>query len=469
VLADFGIAKDLARSSGLTARAGTPDFSAPEQAVAGLVDHRADIYAVGRVLAWVADQAGGQAWSSALRRAVAPALIEDPAQRTVGLEPLLDRARRAMTDTTRHPDTPVMPPTPPAASASSPTLDPAASLPRPAALSSPESAASSSSATPVASGTRGRGWVVPVAAGLVAVVVAVAVWIGDNQAGEPATSVAGPSGSVASESTTVVDPPGLCESSVAVPGSLLDDPPLPGCPDAAPASIAVDATMVDSGLGPQLLTLVAPGPDGWMIDLSTDDPANAHGGVLLAGPTVESSRDRVAVSAGVVLGHSDYDSVTKNVWYELVITSAPAPDTLDSGELYAAEYFPGHWALGCRLELDGGVPCRLVGPDVVDRWVTSSFAAPEGVDAAPEGGIETPELRFTRCSAADARADCLDRVTVEFAAGTLRVLVNDEVYFRQTGLGALPPELQNRELTTWWAVMAARPEVERLRLHGAWD
>jgi serine/threonine protein kinase len=51
-LADFGIAKMVEGSSGLTATgmiSGTPQYMAPEQAMAGVVDSRADIYALGIV------------------------------------------------------------------------------------------------------------------------------------------------------------------------------------------------------------------------------------------------------------------------------------------------------------------------------------------------------------------------------------------------------------------------------------
>ena len=53
VLADLGISKDLAESSGLTAAAGTVGFAAPEQRAVGIVDERVDVYAASAVVAWL--------------------------------------------------------------------------------------------------------------------------------------------------------------------------------------------------------------------------------------------------------------------------------------------------------------------------------------------------------------------------------------------------------------------------------
>lgn len=53
VLSDFGLAKDLALSSGMTRPGGTAWFQAPEQlGPASTVDARSDIYSAGAVLAW---------------------------------------------------------------------------------------------------------------------------------------------------------------------------------------------------------------------------------------------------------------------------------------------------------------------------------------------------------------------------------------------------------------------------------
>ncbi|WP_243706292.1 serine/threonine-protein kinase [Micromonospora sp. KC721] len=75
VVADLGLAKAMAAASGLTARAGTPGYMAPEQDdPSSTVDERADVYGLGRLGLRLFGSAGPSAGVAAvLTRATAPA------------------------------------------------------------------------------------------------------------------------------------------------------------------------------------------------------------------------------------------------------------------------------------------------------------------------------------------------------------------------------------------------------------
>lgn len=78
LVADLGMCKDLARSSGLTVAAGTDGFRPPEQSRPGTVDIRADIWAMSALLRWLIDDAE---MPQALQDVLARGLSEDPAAR----------------------------------------------------------------------------------------------------------------------------------------------------------------------------------------------------------------------------------------------------------------------------------------------------------------------------------------------------------------------------------------------------
>ncbi|MGP5056093.1 serine/threonine-protein kinase [Brachybacterium paraconglomeratum] len=78
LVADLGMCKDLARSSGLTVAAGTDGFRPPEQSRPGTVDIRADIWAMSALLRWLIDDTD---MPQALQDVLARGLSEDPAAR----------------------------------------------------------------------------------------------------------------------------------------------------------------------------------------------------------------------------------------------------------------------------------------------------------------------------------------------------------------------------------------------------
>jgi hypothetical protein len=78
VVADLGMCKDLARSSGLTVAGGTDGFRPPEQQGPGTVDTRADLWAMSALLEWLTD---GADLPRSLARAVRRSLADSPARR----------------------------------------------------------------------------------------------------------------------------------------------------------------------------------------------------------------------------------------------------------------------------------------------------------------------------------------------------------------------------------------------------
>ncbi|WP_157984063.1 protein kinase domain-containing protein [Nesterenkonia muleiensis] len=110
LIADLGMCKDLAMNSGLTVSGGTAGFRPPEQDGPGVVDIRADIWAMSAVLRWLAQDADLPAglqkvlkrglatkptrrqpdaatWLAELEEALAPQPAPDPAQEPISVHP----------------------------------------------------------------------------------------------------------------------------------------------------------------------------------------------------------------------------------------------------------------------------------------------------------------------------------------------------------------------------------------------
>src|SRR5699024_3278926 len=74
VVADLGMCKDLALNSGLTVAGGTAGFRPPEQESGpALIDHRADLWAMSKLLEWIARDAPlPAAFHAELKRSLSP-------------------------------------------------------------------------------------------------------------------------------------------------------------------------------------------------------------------------------------------------------------------------------------------------------------------------------------------------------------------------------------------------------------
>ncbi|MGC0250167.1 serine/threonine-protein kinase [Pseudactinotalea sp. Z1748] len=83
VVADLGMYKDLALNSGLTVAGGTAGFRPPEQQGPGIIDTRADLWAMSTLLMWLCHQggSGGAELPEALFEALRRSTATDPADR----------------------------------------------------------------------------------------------------------------------------------------------------------------------------------------------------------------------------------------------------------------------------------------------------------------------------------------------------------------------------------------------------
>lgn len=94
LLADLGMCKDLAVSSGLTVAGGTAGFRPPEMDRGpAVIDTRADLWSLSAVVRWLCE---GSASPAALDRVLARSLASDPAERHPDVEAWLEDVERAL-------------------------------------------------------------------------------------------------------------------------------------------------------------------------------------------------------------------------------------------------------------------------------------------------------------------------------------------------------------------------------------
>lgn len=101
VVADLGLCKDLAVSSGLTVAGGTTGFRPPEQSGTGVVDTRADLWALSALVRWLVV---GAELPAALGKALDRSLAADPRRRHRDVDAWLADVEAALAPVPEAPD-----------------------------------------------------------------------------------------------------------------------------------------------------------------------------------------------------------------------------------------------------------------------------------------------------------------------------------------------------------------------------
>lgn len=206
----------------------------------------------------------------------------------------------------------------------------------------------------------------------------------------------------------------------------------------------------------------------WMQDIAAD----RKGGVVLRPDRAfQFENGKLVIETDFAAGVQSYGG---GIWGEIVVTTAPNPTGERHDALYAYDYFPGHYTLGCRLQTDRIIVCSLF--DNTSRgifaggriWEMSFF---QQVGSTSEGGGPWGEgdKRFRVCNGSDPDENCRDRFRLELTANSLALYVNDYRYFAQTGLPNLPAALTNSPVYTYFAgvVAGVLPGDQTVRFH--WD
>lgn len=106
LIADLGMCKDLALNSGLTVAAGTSGFRPPEQSGPGVVDIRADIWALSALLVWISQESD---LPRALHRVLRRGMAARPERRQPDAATWLEEVEEALAPREPTPDPPTEP------------------------------------------------------------------------------------------------------------------------------------------------------------------------------------------------------------------------------------------------------------------------------------------------------------------------------------------------------------------------
>jgi hypothetical protein len=178
--------------------------------------------------------------------------------------------------------------------------------------------------------------------------------------------------------------------------------------------------------------------------------------------------NKLVVESTVAAGMSVYEG---DAWVELVVSNAPDPSQQTLG-LYGYDLFPQHYTVGCRLQASRVPICALKANDGnatlgSTRIWEMSFWQHVGTytyGGYPGGGLEN---YWHECAVTDPDIYCRDHFRLELARTSLKLFVNDELYFEQSGIPPLPDELLNGDVYVYLVSSHVRHSADTIRYH--WD
>lgn len=213
----------------------------------------------------------------------------------------------------------------------------------------------------------------------------------------------------------------------------------------------------------------------WMVDTA----GGSNGGVLVRPDrSFRFENGELVIEADVAAGlpaYSDSASV------EVDVSTAPAPTGHVVDQQYGYGLFGGAWTFGCRFQADRQITCSLFnasgtpgdaavfGNEEGRVWQMLPF---QHVGTTNVGGDATGENgdAFRACDPGRMDLLCRDRFRLELTKDSVRILVNGQLYFEQSGIAPkyqLPAELLDGDVYTYFTSWVNRPLEPAYRFH--WD
>lgn len=211
----------------------------------------------------------------------------------------------------------------------------------------------------------------------------------------------------------------------------------------------------------------------WMLDMAPHPEDETYGwnrgyAMLRPNQSFKFSNGKLIVETTVAAGMEAYD---EKAWPEIVISNGPAPYH-DPVGLYGYDQFPEYWTLGCRLQSTRVPICALkndqgTAPQGSAQIWEMSFWQQIGTynyGGFPGGGLEN---LWRECAVTDPDTECRDKFRLELTATSLKLFVNDGLYFEQSGIPALPNELLTGDIYVYLVSSQVNHPADTIRYH--WD